>query len=405
MRIFGYIALFMAAALSAVVSAHAQITLNLDVLTEDFIPKDATTSAPVPAAPEQPEKPAKPVVPATVPAKKGTDAAAQSVNRSRSDNKYHVQESRVQDAHDRLKPRAKPVPEVKLLEMRKKEAARKKALEEKASQARKAAQTAKADGRKTEDGVKTAAAGKTDAQTPKQTAVAKRKKEPSLSKLFLEQQKDIQNAKDGQTGTARIANAPAGKPPAQVRKKADAARKEPPDREKSKKRPQSVRDRAEQIAAKEEQERQKTKILPFASVIRTPENLSPEKRSNALLQKLPQESETAVAVAKNKRLASVLLFDGTSEILTPEMGTELDALAVLMHKHPEKRMTVYGYSAPTQSPDYGRERQISLRRVLAVRSYMVQAGINSLRVDIRAFGQRGAGDKIPNRADILIYER
>ena len=87
------------------------------------------------------------------------------------------------------------------------------------------------------------------------------------------------------------------------------------------------------------------------------------------------------------------------------METELDSLIAVMRKSPDKRMTVFAYSAPTEAPDYGRERQVSLRRALSVRSYMSRAGISSLRVDIRALGQRGAGTVIPNRADVLLYER
>lgn len=392
MRIFGQAVLILAVFFLTAAPAYAQITLNLDVLTEDFVPKDAITSAPdpVPApsektkAPERPratpEKPkvaerpqAKKKAPPKV-QKKQKPKAASSVRNKKAAAKskaskakktetskkkagYQVKESRVQDEHDRLKPRAKPVPTVKVVPIKEKVKIR---LAER------------------EENEKTA-------------------QEPQLSKHFLEQQQALKEAEAAEKAREKIVL----KPP----KNPVPAPKTLLAKDKRKKKQPSVRDKAEQLAAKEEKEQRETKILPFASIVHTPEDLTGKERSDALAQKVPQESETALAVRKKKELAAVLLFEKTSSDLTPEMETELDSLIAVMRKSPDKRMTVFAYSAPTEAPDFGRERQVSLRRALSVRSYMSRAGISSLRVDIRALGQRGAGTVIPNRADVLLYER
>ncbi|CCZ22495.1 lysophospholipase [Acetobacter sp. CAG:977] len=393
MRILAKITPLIAVMCLTAMPVYAQITLNLDVLTEDFIPKDATTSAPAPAAPpvvapvappvaapapKVKEKPVrlkrveqKKVAPKKVETKKPTKkskttakkasksalkASAKSKTSSKNNTKskkYQVKESKIQDEHDRLKPRAKPVPTVKVVPI--KERVRIKIAETR------------------DDDNK-----------------------PQISKHFLEQQQALKEAREEDRSKEKIVLPPPEKKSVPAPETFFA---------KGKKKTSTVRDEAERIAQKEETKEPKTKILPFASVIRTAENMTQKERSEALVQKLPKESETVIATQKRKLLAAVLLFKDTSADLTEEMGKALDTLIAYMRKHPEKRMTVFAYSAPTKAPDYGRERQVSLRRALSVRSYMSRAGINSLRVDIRALGQRGAGSEIPNRADVLIYER
>lgn len=394
MRILAKITPLIAVMCLTAMPAYAQITLNLDVLTEDFIPKDATTSAPAPAAPPV-VAPVAPPVAAPAPkvkekpvrlkrveqkkaaskkvetkkstqkskttAKKASKSAPKASAKSKTSSKnntkskkYQVKESKIQDEHDRLKPRAKPVPTVKVVPI--KERVRIKIAE-----------TSDDDNK------------------------------PQISKHFLEQQQALKDAQDEKSRSKeKIVLTPPEKKSVPAPETFFA---------KSKKKTSTVRDEAERIAQKEETKEPKTKILPFASVIRTAENMTQKERSEALVQKLPKESETVIATQKRKLLAAVLLFKDTSADLTEEMGKALDTLIAYMRKHPEKRMTVFAYSAPTKAPDYGRERQVSLRRALSVRSYMSRAGINSLRVDIRALGQRGAGSEIPNRADVLIYER
>lgn len=394
MRILAKITPLIAVMCLTAMPAYAQITLNLDVLTEDFIPKDATTSAPAPAAPPV-VAPVAPPVAAPAPkvkekpvrlkrveqkkaaskkvetkkstkkskttAKKASKSAPKASAKSKTSSKnntkskkYQVKESKIQDEHDRLKPRAKPVPTVKVVPI--KERVRIKIAE-----------TSDDDNK------------------------------PQISKHFLEQQQALKDAQDEKSRSKeKIVLTPPEKKSVPAPETFFA---------KGKKKTSTVRDEAERIAQKEETKEPKTKILPFASVIRTAENMTQKERSEALVQKLPKESETVIATQKRKLLAAVLLFKDTSADLTEEMGKELDSLIAYMRKHPEKRMTVFAYSAPTKAPDYGRERQVSLRRALSVRSYMSRAGINSLRVDIRALGQRGAGSEIPNRADVLIYER
>lgn len=354
------------------------MTLNLDVLTEDFIPKESVTSKPdekkaekkttkaKPAAKKETAKPKKPAVQKTASPKKPKKPAP--IKKAVAKTKYQVRESAEQDEHDRLKPRAKPVPEVKVI-----------AFEEK-----KAEQAAK------EKAAETAAAEKAKAEkTAKEEVIVL--KEPPLSKLFLEQerQKKEEAEKKAKAEAEEKKAVPARKPKPVPAPKTllsrDAVRKE---REK---------EEAQKAAAAAEAKKKH-------SVVRVAGNLTPQERSLELLKKVPDDSATAQAVTKGRRLSRIFAYENTSAELTPEMQESLDRLAAALKKAPGKRVILYTYASPTE-PDYGRERQISLRRALMIRSYLSRAGIRSLRVEIRSQGEKGAGTKLPDRADILIYER
>lgn len=360
-------------------AASAQVTLNLDVLTEDFVPKEAVMSKPdekktekktgkkavpaKPAAKKQTAKPGKPSVQkpavpkAAAPKKPKKPAPMKKVV---AKTKYQVRENADPDEHDRLKPRAKPVPEVKIVAFEETKAAKEKAEAEKA----KAAQ---------EDVIVL--------------------KEPPLSKLFLEQErrkKEEAEQKAKAEAEEKAAPVPARKKPKPVPApktllSRDAVRK---DRE--------IEEARKAAAAAEAKKKH--------SVIRAAGNLTPQEGSLELLKKVPEDSATTHAVAKGRRLSRIFVYEDTSAELTPDMQESLDQLAAALKKARGKRVVLYTYASPHE-PDYGRERQISLRRALMIRSYLSRAGIRSLRVEIRSQGEKGAGTDLPDRADILIYER
>ena len=113
-------ALFSAVAFLTARAAFAQVTVDLDVLTEDFIPKDTISSDRnvkkngAAALIDPAEKKAGPTK------KKSAKQSRppQKQNKSAKPPKakgYQVREAAVKDEHDKLKPRAKPVPQVKIL--------------------------------------------------------------------------------------------------------------------------------------------------------------------------------------------------------------------------------------------------------------------------------------------------
>ena len=86
------------------------------------------------------------------------------------------------------------------------------------------------------------------------------------------------------------------------------------------------------------------------------------------------------------------------------MQTVLNDIAVQMKKNKKKRLIVYSYGS-SDPVEPGKERQYALRRALQIRSYLIEQGLHSLRIELRSQGQKGAGNKIPDRADLVFQER
>ena len=49
-------------------------------------------------------------------------------------------------------------------------------------------------------------------------------------------------------------------------------------------------------------------------------------------------------------------------------------------------------------------RRISLSRALAVRSYLIESGVRSTRIDVRALGNKTSTAPV-NRVDVMVVER
>jgi len=49
-------------------------------------------------------------------------------------------------------------------------------------------------------------------------------------------------------------------------------------------------------------------------------------------------------------------------------------------------------------------RRISLSRALSVRSYLIEIGVRSTRIDVRALGDKSEGEP-KNRVDVNVIER
>lgn len=253
--------------------------------------------------------------------------------------KYEVKENGKGDAHDKLKPRANPVPVVKVLPVAP---------------------------------VKTI-----PAEEPEEKSVAETQTppvEPMLSKHFLAQQESEERA--SRERAAKVLEV-------LKQSRREAAAEQP----------------SEQTAVKKTLS--KTDEAVKWSVFPVTKKMTPKERSAFLVKEVPDDSATAKAVLKNKDLRTILVFRDTSIDLTDEMRTELKTLAAETGKTKNSRILLLSYSRPS-AQRIGGERQTSLRRALAVRSALARAGISSLRIEIRSQAAKGAGEKLPDRVDILV---
>lgn len=69
----------------------------------------------------------------------------------------------------------------------------------------------------------------------------------------------------------------------------------------------------------------------------------------------------------------------------------------------ESRLQLKAYAEGTGS-DTSKARRLSLSRALAVRSFLIENGLRSTRIDVRALGIARDGG-VPDRVDIVLLGR
>lgn len=369
-------ALFSAVAFLTARAAFAQVTVDLDVLTEDFIPKD-TISSDRNVKKNSAAALIDPAVKKAEPTKKKSAKQSrppQKQNKSAKPPKakgYQVREAAVKDEHDKLKPRAKPVPQVKILAV--------------------------------DTTVKPAA------EALNKTPAAELK----LSKHFLEQAERAEIAeKKKETAKKAIAAAKPTAVAAPVRtvakeqKKTDTPKQTLADLaealktfEKSESADNNAVAKSKAASVSETPETETAKKTAAPTVLPASPDPSAEDRNALLASVVPFDSPTATAVAQGKKLQWVFVHKPKSSELTPEARNALDLTAAQAVKN-KSRVLLYAYA----SNERGAERRHALRRALAIRSYLMRRGVKSMRVEIRAFGNRGAGASCPDRTDVLIKD-
>lgn len=81
----------------------------------------------------------------------------------------------------------------------------------------------------------------------------------------------------------------------------------------------------------------------------------------------------------------------------------MDGIAKSMRGDGALRLRLLAYAGgATQTPSQA--RRLSLSRALAVRAYLIEKGIRSTRIDVRALGNKSEGGP-PDRVDIIITTR
>jgi len=84
-------------------------------------------------------------------------------------------------------------------------------------------------------------------------------------------------------------------------------------------------------------------------------------------------------------------------------GLELEDIAKSMKGDGALRLQLLAYAGGAAQTT-SKARRLSLSRALAVRSYLIEKGIRSTRIDVRALGNKSEGGP-PDRVDIIITTR
>ena len=98
--------------------------------------------------------------------------------------------------------------------------------------------------------------------------------------------------------------------------------------------------------------------------------------------------------------ATRILYTGDSDDVPADSNPELDKVAQAMTADPNMRVQILAYAAGTEDTE-SKARRKSLARGLAVRSYLIKAGVPSTRIDVRALGTKIEGGGPADRVDVI----
>ncbi len=101
--------------------------------------------------------------------------------------------------------------------------------------------------------------------------------------------------------------------------------------------------------------------------------------------------------------AMKVVFSAGATKLPSSVRDGLKALAGKMKGRDKLRIQLMAY-AGGNGLSASRARRISLSRALAVRSYMIESGLRSTRIDVRALGNKTSAAPV-NRVDVMVGER
>jgi outer membrane protein OmpA-like peptidoglycan-associated protein len=94
-----------------------------------------------------------------------------------------------------------------------------------------------------------------------------------------------------------------------------------------------------------------------------------------------------------------VVFGADSAELSPAARDQLETLALLLMEYGTERVQLLAY-ARSSAEGPSRARRLSLSRALAVRAFLIDFGVPSSRLDVRAMGDK-IQDGPPDRVDVL----
>lgn len=95
-----------------------------------------------------------------------------------------------------------------------------------------------------------------------------------------------------------------------------------------------------------------------------------------------------------------IAFAGQDAALPPSAAAQLEGLAARMQADPGAQAQILAY-ATADDGNASRARRLSLSRALATRGFLIDRGVPSTRIDVRALGNQ-VSDGAPDRVDVRL---
>ncbi len=97
-----------------------------------------------------------------------------------------------------------------------------------------------------------------------------------------------------------------------------------------------------------------------------------------------------------------MVFKPTETTLPLTMKDQMDALVTRLKGNEKLRANIIAYASAT-ADQASTARRVSLSRALSVRAYLIDNGINNLRINVQAEGDKNPGGA-PDRVDVFVVE-
>ena len=98
-----------------------------------------------------------------------------------------------------------------------------------------------------------------------------------------------------------------------------------------------------------------------------------------------------------------VVFESNAAKLPDSAKADLEQLVGSVVEKTNLRLQLLAY-AGGESLSSSKARRLSLSRALSIRSYLIENGLRSTRIDVRALGNKTSEEPV-NRVDINIVER
>ncbi len=143
-----------------------------------------------------------------------------------------------------------------------------------------------------------------------------------------------------------------------------------------------------------------TPVVPVPPPAEAKKEVAPPAPAPAPAAEVHKEEGAKIATQNGKTLMTIP-FIATETDLPLAFEGDLKSLAARVKKNDE-HLTLVAYAS--ESADQSTmARRVSLSRVLAVRAFLIEQGVNKLNINVQAEGSKNPGGE-PNRVDIFIND-
>ncbi|NCB49771.1 MAG: hypothetical protein EOM53_03740 [Alphaproteobacteria bacterium] len=128
----------------------------------------------------------------------------------------------------------------------------------------------------------------------------------------------------------------------------------------------------------------------------------PQKETSAVLPKKEEKKEKTLCQSESG-CVGVVLFAPDSSVISFDAEKELEKIYRFLLKNPDVNLRLQSYASLIDETGH-KARRLSLSRALAMRSYFVEKGIHSTRIELRPLGYKENVSPL-DKVEVIKFKR